>query len=284
MQISTTIAQTKQVIAAQRKAEKSIGFVPTMGFLHEGHRRLIEKARAENDFVVVSIFVNPLQFGPNEDFEKYPRDIIKDTVLCESAGADLIFAPSVQEMYPTPNLVFADVATLGDTLCGANRPGHFRGVCTVVLKLFEIIKPHSAYFGEKDAQQLAIIRRMALDFNLDVRIVPCPIVRDADGLAKSSRNTYLSETERTAARIIPQSLAKAKSDLLRGEKNADVLKQSIRYSLSQEPMAHIHYVAVVDTNTLQPVQVIKDTVLIAVAVTIGKTRLIDNFTFQEETK
>ena len=278
----TTLESARAEIEIWKKEGLTIGLVPTMGYLHEGHKSLIRRARQENDRVVVSIFVNPIQFGPSEDFEKYPRDEEKDLASCKESGADLVFMPSTSEMYPSPNLNYVDVSSLGDTLCGAKRPGHFRGVCTVVSKLFNIFLPDRAYFGQKDAQQLAIIKRMVYDLNFNVKIVPCAIVREKDGLALSSRNTYLSESERKAALILSKSLSKAKALLENGEKDAYKVKKLLENSLSEEPLAKIDYAEVVDFETLKPVKTVDGKVLVAIAVYIGKTRLIDNFLFPEE--
>ncbi|MCK9342082.1 MAG: pantoate--beta-alanine ligase, partial [Synergistaceae bacterium] len=262
----------------------SVGLVPTMGYLHPGHISLIERARKENDMVVVSIFVNPIQFGPNEDLDTYPRDMTHDREVCEKAGAELIFAPQPSEMYPSENFAFVDIKELGDGLCGAKRPGHFRGVCTVVSKLFNIVLPNRAYFGEKDAQQLAIIRRMVKDLNIGTEIVSCPIVREADGLAMSSRNLYLSPEERKAALSISRSLSAAKELMRKGEKDALKIRETIVAGISAEPLARIDYAEIVDSADLSPVQRIEKPVLAAVAVYFGKTRLIDNFTFEGAAK
>lgn len=277
----SNIKEIRQIISEWKSQGISIGLVPTMGYLHDGHKSLIEQARRENDKVVVSIFVNPMQFGPNEDFEKYPRNLEYDFQMCSQAGADIVFTPSVTEMYASKNLVYIDVDELGDCLCGAARLGHFRGVCTVVAKLFNIVMPDRAYFGEKDAQQLAIIKRMVQDLNFDIEIVPCPIIRESDGLAISSRNSYLSAQERQAAVIISKSLKLAKQMLCQGQRNAEIIKQLIIDKISSEPLAHINYVDIVDAVTLKPMSNITTPILVAVAVYIGETRLIDNFSFKE---
>ena len=281
MKVSTSIEETRKIIKEWKKLGHSIGLVPTMGYLHAGHRSLIEKARSGNDKVVVSLFVNPIQFGPNEDFARYPRDLEKDQELCQKAGTDLIFTPSVEEMYPFANLAYIDVSELDEVLCGGSRPGHFRGVCTVVGKLFNIVTPDRAYFGEKDAQQLLIIKRMVKDLNYDLEVVACPIIREEDGLALSSRNTYLSQAERGAALIISRSLKEARAMLINGERDALMIKDYITRKISYEPLAKIDYVEIVDAGTLKPVADIQMPVLAAVAVYIGKTRLIDNFFFKE---
>lgn len=275
----TTVAETMLAVRNACKHGQSVGFVPTMGYLHEGHRSLIERARRENDRVIVSIFVNPTQFGPQEDFASYPRDLDRDMDLCQSAGADWIFAPTAEEMYPEPSRITIDIAGLGDHLCGARRPGHFRGVCLVVTKLFGICQPTRAYFGEKDAQQLAIIRRMTLDLNLPVEIVGCPIIREPDGLALSSRNSYLSPAERQAALIVPRTLAAARAALQTGENASAAVIAWMAGACNTEPLARADYLSVVDSLTLQPVEAVKASVLVAVAIFVGKTRLIDNFTF-----
>lgn len=277
----SNIKEIRQIISEWKSQGISIGLVPTMGYLHDGHKSLIEQARRENDKVVVSIFVNPMQFGPNEDFEKYPRNLEYDFQMCSQAGADIVFTPSVTEMYASKNLVYIDVDELGDCLCGAARLGHFKGVCTIVAKLFNIVIPDKAYFGEKDAQQLVIIKRMVQDLNFDIEIMPCPIIRESDGLAMSSRNSYLSAQEREAAIIISKSLKLAKQMLYQGQRNADIIKQLIIDNISSEPLANINYVDIIDAVTLKPISNITTPILVAVAVYTGKTRLIDNFTFEE---
>lgn len=276
MQVTNTIEKTRELVNNWKKEGKTIGLVPTMGYLHEGHASLIRRCREENDIVVVSDFVNPTQFGPNEDLEAYPRDFDRDSALCESIGADLIFCPSPVEMYHDPH-AFVSIDTLSDTLCGKTRPIHFKGVCTVVSKLFNIVKPDRAYFGQKDAQQLAIIRRMVRDLNMDIEIVGCPIVREEDGLAKSSRNTYLNEEERKAALILSKAVFLGKKMVEDGETSAAAVKEAMIKKIESEPMAKIDYVEAVDGLSMQPVEEIKAPVLVAMAVYIGKTRLIDNF-------
>lgn len=276
MQVTNTIEKTRELVNNWKKEGKTIGLVPTMGYLHEGHASLIRRCHEENDIVVVSDFVNPTQFGPNEDLEAYPRDFDRDSALCESIGADLIFCPSPAEMYHDPH-AFVSIDTLSDTLCGKTRPIHFKGVCTVVSKLFNIVKPDRAYFGQKDAQQLAIIRRMVRDLNMDIEIVGCPIVREEDGLAKSSRNTYLNEEERKAALILSKAVFLGKKMVEDGETSAAAVKEAMIKKIESEPMAKIDYVEAVDGLSMQPVEEIKAPVLVAMAVYIGKTRLIDNF-------
>lgn len=279
MQTTQTIRQTREIIKSWKNQGYSIGFVPTMGFLHEGHESLIKEARKNNDKVVVSIFINPTQFGPNEDFESYPRDLKRDSEICNSAGADLIFIPTASEMYHNKSYTFIDVNELTEGLCGAKRPGHFRGVCTVVSKLFNILTPNKAYFGEKDAQQLAVIKKMVVDLNFDIEIIGCPIIREPDGLAMSSRNTYLSKEERQAALILNKSLAKGRLALEEGEKNAEIIKKIIQTSIQSEVLAKIDYIEIVDSENLNPIKKLQNSILVAIAVFIGKTRLIDNFTY-----
>lgn len=270
-----TIDEIRNAVKTAKKQGKTIGFVPTMGFLHEGHKSLIVRAASENDYVVVSDFVNPTQFGPNEDFESYPRDIEKDRALCTEAGADIIFNPEPDEMYCDP-LTTVSVDKITKTLCGASRPIHFDGVATVVSKLFNIVAPDRAYFGQKDAQQLIVIKKMVKDLNFDIEIVGCPIIREEDGLAKSSRNTYLNEAERKAALCLSRALNKGRSMIEMGEKSAKTVKKAITDEINREPLSRIDYVEISDLETLQPTDSTNG-VLVAVAVYIGKTRLIDNF-------
>ncbi|OSA92260.1 UNVERIFIED_ORG: pantoate--beta-alanine ligase [Clostridium botulinum] len=277
--LTKEICEIRKVIKDWKKEELSIGYVPTMGFLHEGHESLIKRAVKENDKVVVSIFVNPTQFGPNEDYDSYPRDINKDLELCKNAGASIVFNPSPEEMYFDNNSTSIGVSSLTNVLCGLKRPGHFDGVCLVVSKFFNIITPDRAYFGQKDAQQVAVIKRMVRDLNMDIEIVPCPIIREEDGLAKSSRNTYLSQKERNAALILNRSLLKAKETLENGERKANIVKNIIKDSINSEQLAKIDYVELVDNNSLENIKFIDRDILVAIAVYIGKTRLIDNFTF-----
>ena len=279
MQVTTTVEETRKLVKNWKKEGKTVGLVPTMGFLHEGHASLIRRCREENDIVVVSDFVNPTQFGPTEDLEAYPRDFKRDSELCESLGADLIFHPEPKDMYHDPH-AYVSIDTLSDTLCGKTRPIHFKGVCTVVSKLFNIVAPDRAYFGQKDAQQLAIIRKMVLDLNFDIQIVGCPIIREADGLAKSSRNTYLSAEERKAALVLSRAVKLGQELVRNGEKNADAIVNAMRALIEQEPLARIDYVSAVDGLTMLPVHEINGGELIAMAVYIGKTRLIDNFSVE----
>lgn len=277
MQIARTVEEAKQITRAWKRNGETIGLVPTMGYLHEGHASLIERARKENDRVVVSVFLNPTQFAPNEDLESYPRDFDRDCALCEKIGADLVFHPEPEEMYHDPH-AFVNIDLLSSTMDGAARPIHFRGVCTVVSKLFNIMQPDNAYFGQKDAQQLAIVKKMAADLNFDVKVNGCPIVREADGLAKSSRNTYLSAEERAAAPILFKAIQKGQEIIEPGMRAAD-LEAAMKDVLASEPLANTEYVTAVDALTMQSVETIDRDVLVAMAVRIGATRLIDNFSY-----
>ena len=278
MKITATIKETREQIKAWKKEGCTIGLVPTMGYLHEGHASLIRKCREENDRTVVSVFVNPTQFGPNEDLEAYPRDFERDRALCEEIGADLIFHPQPEEMYHDP-CAYVSITTLSDTLCGKTRPIHFKGVCTVVSKIFNIVTPDNAYLGQKDAQQLAFIRKMVSDLNFDIRIVGCPIIREEDGLAKSSRNTYLNPEERKAALCLWRAVKKGQ-EVIKAGCDARTVQDEMTKVINAEPLARIDYVRVVDALTMQPVEKIENDVLAAMAVYIGKTRLIDNFSFE----
>lgn len=280
MNIVKTISEVRNEVKNWRKQGLSVGLVPTMGYLHEGHKSLIDRACKENDKVVVSVFVNPTQFGPGEDLATYPRDIQRDAALCEDAGAALIFNPEPEEMYFDDFHTYVTMESLSDELCGKTRPIHFRGVCTVVSKLFHIVASDRAYFGQKDAQQLAIIKRMVRDLNFDIEIVGCPIVREADGLAKSSRNTYLNPEERKAALVLSKAVGLGQELIQKGERNADVIVEKMKQLIEEEPLAKIDYVQAVDAISIQPVAEIKGTVLVAMAVYIGKTRLIDNFIYE----
>lgn len=275
-----TIAETRDLVREIKSRGNTIGLVPTMGYLHEGHCSLIKKAAEENDIVIVSVFVNPIQFGPNEDFESYPRDIDADYKKAIAAGADYIFNPEPAEMYPEPLLSFVEVEKITDNLCGADRPGHFRGVTTVCTKLFHITRADKGYFGEKDAQQLAVIRRMVKDLNYNIEIVPCPIIRESDGLAMSSRNTYLSPEERKDALLLSRSIFAAEKTVQTGEKSAGKLLQEMKKTILSSPLAEIDYVKAVDADTLEDITELSGKVLIALAVKIGKTRLIDNISLE----
>ena len=277
MKVVKTIKEVREIVGGWRQEGLSVGLVPTMGYLHEGHQSLIKKSASQNDRTVVSVFVNPIQFGPNEDLEAYPRDLNRDIKAVEEAGGDLIFNPEPSEMYPGHFTSFIDTTETTELLCGAVRPVHFRGVCTVVGKLFNIVTPDRAYFGQKDAQQLATIRRFVRDLNFPLEIIACPIVREDDGLAKSSRNTYLNAEERQAALILSKSLKKGKEAIESGEKDAKTIIAIIKNSLQSEPLARIDYVEVVDFENIQRVDKIEGETLVAIAVYIGKTRLIDNF-------
>lgn len=277
MKIVNTINEVRETVKAWHKQGLTVGLVPTMGYLHEGHASLIARASKENDRVVVSDFVNPIQFAPNEDLASYPRDIDRDAKVCEENGADIIFHPTPEEMYHKDFSTFVDITGPSEELCGKSRPIHFRGVCTVVSKLFLIVAPDRAYFGQKDAQQLAVIKRMVRDLNFDIEIVGCPIIREADGLAKSSRNTYLSPEERKAAVILHKALEKGKELVLNGEKSAKAVIDTVTQVINSEPLAKIDYVQVVDFPNIKVVENINGDILTAVAVYIGKTRLIDNF-------
>ena len=275
--ILETIPELRKNLANWRKAQKSVGLVPTMGFLHEGHLSLIRRAKTGNDIVVVSVFVNPTQFGPNEDFESYPRNILRDTEMAMGAGADVIFYPTVSEMYPNGSSTFVEVAgNITRVLCGASRPSHFRGVTTVVNMLFNIVKPDRAYFGQKDAQQATVLMKMVKDLHMDIELIICSIVREADGLAMSSRNTYLSAEEREQAVVLSKALEKGKEAFSKGERNVDSLIEIITNKINEMPLAAIDYVSIYDYPSLETIEIIDNNALAAVAVKFGKTRLIDN--------
>lgn len=277
MKVVKRIDEVRAAVQQAREAGKRIGFVPTMGYLHEGHLSLVDRAREMTDYVVMSIFVNPLQFGPNEDYDRYPRDLERDERLARQRGVDLLFAPDVAEMYPEPIKTKVHVADLSAPLCGASRPGHFDGVATVVLKLFNIVQPDYAFFGLKDAQQVAVVSRMVRDLNVPVTIVPCPIVREADGLAMSSRNVYLSAEERRQAIVLYESLQWAKDAIASGVRDWETLKRGVRERIAQKPLADIDYVDILAYPELVPPRGVPgEQVLIAVAVRFGRTRLIDN--------
>ena len=280
MKIVGTVKEVREQVKEWKKQGLSVGLVPTMGYLHEGHKSLMEAARKDNDKIVVSIFVNPMQFGPTEDLATYPRDLDHDAALCESVGVDLIFHPEAEEMYEKDFCSFVDMTGLTEGLCGKTRPIHFRGVCTVVNKLFNIVTPDHAYFGQKDGQQLAVIKRMVRDLNMDIEIVGCPIVREEDGLAKSSRNTYLSPEERKAALILSKTVALGK-ELAKTEKDANKVVEAMKENIKTEPLAKIDYVEAVDALSMAPVEKLEGTCMLAMAVYIGKTRLIDNTLINE---
>ena len=277
MKLVKTIDEVRKTVKEWKKQGLSVGLVPTMGYLHEGHASLIDASVKENDRTVVSDFVNPIQFAPNEDLASYPRDINHDSALCAEHGADLIFNPEPSEMYDDMFCTHVDMDVLTQELCGLSRPTHFRGVCTVVTKLFNIVQPDNAYFGQKDAQQLAIIKRMVKDLNMDIKIHGCPIVREADGLAKSSRNTYLNPEERKAALILNKTIELGKKMVSDGETDSKTITDAMKKNIETEPLARIDYVKIVDALTMQQAEKIENPILCAMAVYIGKTRLIDNF-------
>lgn len=277
MKIVKTIDEVRRQVKEWKSQGLSVGLVPTMGYLHEGHASLIDASHRDNDRTVVSDFVNPMQFGPTEDLESYPRDIERDAALVEEHGGDIIFNPEPGEMYHEGFSSFVDMDVLTKELCGLSRPVHFRGVCTVVSKLFNIVQPDRAYFGKKDAQQLAVIRHMVDDLNMDIEIIGCPIVREEDGLAKSSRNTYLNAEERKAALVLSQAINIGIGMVRNGEKDCAAITDAMKLHISAEPLAKIDYVKIVDLATMQQIPVIDRPALCAIAVYIGSTRLIDNF-------
>ena len=278
MKIATTIAEVRAQVREWKQQGLTVGLVPTMGYLHEGHASLVKTSVQQCDRTVASVFLNPTQFGPGEDLETYPRDFEHDCALLTECGCDMVFHPEVSEMYPDGFATFVEVQSeMPRQLCGKTRPIHFRGVCTVVSKLFNIVTPDKAFFGQKDAQQLAVIKRMVTDLNVDVQIIGCPIIREEDGLAKSSRNTYLNAEERKAALVLSRSLKLGKELVAKGEKSAEAVKKVITEEIEKEPLAKIDYVEVVDFDTITPTETIGKSVLVAIAVYIGKTRLIDNF-------
>ena len=278
MEILRTVAEIQAYTRARKQEGKTIGLVPTMGALHEGHLTLMRAAREKCDIVIVSIFVNPVQFGPNEDFDAYPRRFDEDCQKLKAVSVDAVFYPESSEMYPEGFCTHINVdGEITHKLCGAQRPGHFQGVAMVVTKLINLARADEAFFGQKDAQQLAVIQQMVRDLNLDVTVIGCPIIREADGLAKSSRNTYLSADERKAALVLSQALEVAKQLLANGEQNAAKIRNAISKTIQAEPLAKVDYVELVDARTLKPVDSVERPVLVALAVYIGKTRLIDNF-------
>ncbi len=273
MQVISAISEIREL---RRRTSGSVGFVPTMGYLHEGHLALVKRARAENSTVVVSIFVNPTQFGPREDFGTYPRDLNRDLKLLEEEKVDVVFVPPDEEMYPHGYSSWVDVEKVAECLEGMARPGHFRGVATVVAKLFNIVQPTKAYFGQKDAQQAVVIKRMVADLNMDLEVVVVPAVRESDGLAMSSRNTYLNLEERQAAIVLFKALSLAKQLWQDGEKDADKIRRQMTSLIQKEPLAQIDYVSIADAETLEELKIIDRPALASLAVRIGKTRLIDN--------
>ncbi|EAH9380289.1 MULTISPECIES: pantoate--beta-alanine ligase [Campylobacter] len=276
MQIINDIKDLKNIIKKWKNQGLSIGYVPTMGYLHEGHLSLIKKA-SKNDKIIVSIFVNPMQFGVNEDLATYPRDLERDAKLCENEGVAVLFTPSVEQMYPKGFSSYVDMNSLTDKLCGAKREGHFRGVCTILMKFFHLITPDVAYFGQKDAQQCAVVKHMVEDLNLDLEIEICPIIREKDGLAKSSRNVYLNEAERKAALVLSRAIFLGENLIQKGERESKIILQAMREELQKESLARIDYIELVNPKTMQNLERIEDSALGALAVYIGKTRLIDNF-------
>ncbi|EAK3671866.1 pantoate--beta-alanine ligase [Campylobacter upsaliensis] len=276
MQIINDIKDLKNIIKKWKNQDLSIGYVPTMGYLHEGHLSLIKKA-SKNDKIIVSIFVNPMQFGINEDLATYPRDLERDAKLCENEGVAVLFTPSVEQMYPKDFSSYVDMNSLTDKLCGAKREGHFRGVCTILMKFFHLITPDVAYFGQKDAQQCAVVKHMVEDLNLDLEIEICPIIREKDGLAKSSRNVYLNGAERKAALVLSRAIFLGENLIKKGERESKIILQAMREELQKESLARIDYIELVNPKTMQNLERIEDSALGALAVYIGKTRLIDNF-------
>ncbi len=283
MELYTSGRELRNLLKSLKKEGKSVGFVPTMGFLHEGHKSLMVKARRENDILVASVFVNPTQFGPGEDLEAYPRDIERDKDLMESAGVDYVFFPSVQEMYPTGYNTYVDVeGPLTILMEGASREGHFRGVATVVSKLFNLCVPDRAYFGMKDAQQVSVVQRMVEDMNMDLEIIPCPIVREDDGLALSSRNTYLDEKQRKDALVLSRSLGRAREMIDGGIRDAHLIHDEMKNMINEIDYAKIDYIQIVNARTLEPLQLVTGDVLIALAVWVGKPKLLDNIRLEVE--
>lgn len=278
MLIFTKVDEVRQYVKEQKRAGKTVGLVPTMGYLHEGHASLVKRSAAECDVTVASVFVNPTQFAPNEDFDAYPRDFERDVKLLEECGACAVFHPAADEMYAKDFTTGVTMSVLSETLCGKTRPIHFGGVCTVVAKLFNIVAPDKAFFGQKDAQQLAIIKRMVRDLNFNIEVIGCPIVREDDGLAKSSRNTYLSPEERKAALCLSKAVFSGEKMCREGERDAKKVVDAMKEIIEGEKLARIDYVEAVDAVNMQPVSKIEGDTLFAMAVYIGKTRLIDNFT------
>ncbi len=279
--VTKTVDEVRSLVKEWKRKGDTIGLVPTMGYLHEGHGSLIKRAVSENDKVIVSDFVNPIQFAPSEDLSTYPKDFDADRALCEELGADLIFAPEPSEMYKEDFSTHVDVSQITEGLCGKSRPTHFRGVCTVVSKLFHISGANRAYFGQKDAQQLAVVRRMVRDLNFDIQIIGCPIIREDDGLAKSSRNTYLDDKERKAATVLYRALSEGKNLLDGGERDTGVIVEKVQEIIESEPMAKVDYVELLRWDSLENLSLVDGPVLLAVAVYIGRTRLIDNIVYSD---
>lgn len=284
MKVVDSISRMSTLVKILKKEGKSVGFVPTMGYLHEGHLSLVRTAKKHTDIVMMSIFVNPIQFGPGEDIDKYPRDFKHDEQMAQSAGVDVLFYPLAKDMYPAGYSTYVNVESLTENLCGRSRPGHFKGVATVVAKLFGIVKPDIAYFGQKDAQQAIIIKKMVEDLNMGVEIKVLPTMREADGLAMSSRNTYLSSSEREDAAVLHQSLEKAEYLIKKGERDVKKVIKAIESSIKEKPSTKIDYISIVDAKNLKDVDVITGEVLIALAVFVGKTRLIDNIILKLDSK
>jgi pantoate--beta-alanine ligase len=280
MKLSTTLQETRRLSRAARSRGAKLGLVPTMGALHEGHVSLVRAARQKCDTVAASIFVNPTQFGPSEDFAKYPRNLDQDCALLEREGVDLVFAPSVEEMYPSQNATWVTVEGMSDRLCGKSRPGHFRGVTTVVAKLLNVVEPDVAFFGQKDAAQVAIIKRMVRDLNMPVAIEVCPIVREPDGLALSSRNSYLGAEERKSALVLYRSLMRVQEEFAKDERDLAKLIESAKQEFAKEQNVRMDYLAIVDPDTLEAVPTVTRRALVAVAAFVGKTRLIDNIVLE----
>ncbi|SHI81512.1 pantothenate synthetase [Dethiosulfatibacter aminovorans DSM 17477] len=276
MIVTKSIEEVRSFVNEKKKEGLSVGFVPTMGYLHEGHASLLKESKKENDITILSIYVNPTQFGPNEDLSSYPRDMERDCKIAEEEGVDLVFTPTDDVLYPGNYKTYVYVEGLTNTLCGRSRPTHFRGVTTIVTKLFNIVAPHNAYFGQKDAQQYFVLNRMATDLNMDICLKSCPIIREEDGLAKSSRNVYLNEKERQQATILNKSLNEAVNKVKEGERSSLEIVEGIRSTINSMDLANIDYVEIVDTETMQQIDEIKNKVLIAIAVKFGNTRLIDN--------
>ncbi len=275
-ELISDLKEMRRVVKEARRAGKTVGFVPTMGYFHRGHLSLMERAREENDLVVVSIFVNPTQFGPTEDFREYPRDLERDLALAGEVGVDIVFHPPVEDMYPPPYRTYVEVEGITETLCGAFRPGHFRGVTTVVTKLFHLVPADRAYFGAKDAQQALVIRKMVEDLNFDIEVVICPTVREEDGLAMSSRNVYLGEEERRAATALYRSLCVARDLLEKGERNSSSILSEMHRVLDEEPLVRPEYVEIVDCQEMRPLDRVEGEVVVALAARVGRARLIDN--------